>query len=688
VLFFNLGYGLTVVAYSLLLLMLFAVRKVGMAKYLLILATLTTTLWAATHLGYLNLALGQENMLKYDGARQWVWMLFIAACLRNQFSSFFSFVSRPETLAIMFLPSLLLIAAILELLPSTWQFSLHTLSALQALVLLEVVYRQADKEKWAFKPLVLYLGALSLFDFVTYANATMVNQLSWNFFAARGYIYLALMPFLVLAIRRIQHWGIDIFVSREVVLHSTLLLVAGLYLMIMAMLGYIVKFIGGNWGLPVQMALVVVSLVILISLFMSHQFRNSIKVFITKHFYANQYDYRAQWVKLTKRLSHGEQSGTDVYQTALEAYLDGIGYAQGCLCKIAGERIEILARVDGEVDMEPDSFIPTLGPLIKFCRQTHWVIDFDELRAKPGLYEDLEQREAYMGSTIYQLAVPIYQHDELWGIVFMRALEPEVRRLNWELRDYLAALTDQIANYIFHAESSKALAENAQFAAFNRMSAFVVHDLKNVLAQINLIISNAQQHKSNPEFIDDTFETLEYTQERMDKMLKQLTDKKVAAKQTVQITHLEEVLEKLIEQKCCAQLPHPKLIIEHSADIKIDTEKFVNVMYHLINNAQQATTENGEVTVTLSTETMSTNTDSDKQWAVISIKDDGSGMSSEFIAQRLFKPFDTTKGNAGMGIGAYDAKQFIHECGGSINVHSEINEGTEFVVHLPINVKD
>jgi signal transduction histidine kinase len=85
---------------------------------------------------------------------------------------------------------------------------------------------------------------------------------------------------------------------------------------------------------------------------------------------------------------------------------------------------------------------------------------------------------------------------------------------------------------------------------------------------------------------------------------------------------------------------------------------------------------------------MSTNTDSDKQWAVISIKDDGSGMSSEFIAQRLFKPFDTTKGNAGMGIGAYDAKQFIHECGGSINVHSEINEGTEFVVNLPINVKD
>jgi putative PEP-CTERM system histidine kinase len=679
VLFFNLGYGLSAAAYLLLLLMLFAVRKVGMAKYLLIFATLTTVLWSITHLGYLNLALGQENMLKYDGARQWIWMLFIAACLRNQFNGFTGFITRPVTLAIMLLPSLVLVAAVLEVLPSTWQFSLHTLSALQALVLLEVVYRQADKEKWAFKPLVLYLGALSLFDFVTYANATMVNQLSWNFFAARGYIYLALMPFLVLAIRRIQHWGIDIFVSREIVLHSTLLLVAGLYLMIMATLGYIVKFIGGSWSLPVQMALVVISLVLLISLFMSHQFRNSIKVFITKHFYANQYDYRAQWVKLTKQLSKGGQSSDEVYQTALDAYLDGIGYAQGCLCKVKGEELEILATVEGEVAMEPESFLPTLDPLVRFCRQTHWVIDFDELRAKPGLYEDLEQREQYMQKFVYQLAVPIYQHEELWGIVFMRALEPDVRTLNWELRDYLAALTDQIANYIFHAESSNALAENAQFAAFNRMSAFVVHDLKNVLAQINLILSNAQQHKSNPEFIDDTFETLKYTQERMDKMLKQLTDKKVDAKQHIQCADIKEVLEQLIKQKCCAQLPHPSFTVHQAVQTKIDAEKFTNVMYHLINNAQQATVETGNVSVELN---------GDEKWAIITIIDDGCGMTEKFIAQRLFKPFDTTKGNAGMGIGAYDAKQFIEECGGSLTVTSEVNKGTKFIVRLPINAKD
>lgn len=672
---FSLGYGLSAAAYSLLLLMLFAVRKVGLAKYLLSFATFITIVWAVTHLGYLDIALGQENLVKYDSVRQWAWMLFIASCLRNQFSSLFSFLSRPETLGIMILPTVVLICAVFGLLPSTYQFSIQTMLAVQALVLLEIVYRQSDKEKWAFKPLVLYLGALSLFDFVTYANATMVNELSWNFFAARGYIYLALMPFLVLAIRRIQNWGIDIYVSREVVLHSTLLFVAGLYLMVMALIGYVVKYLGGSWGLPVQVALVIVSLVLLVSLFMSHQFRNTIKVFITKHFYANQYDYREEWVKLTERLEKSEYSQTNVYLTALEAYLAGVGYSHGCLIKIKGQEKDIVALIEQGATLEQEEFLIHAGYIAEFCKTKHWIVDFDELRGKPDLYEGLVNKEELVQSYTYQLAIPLYQHDALWGLVFMQPYEQDRRSLNWELRDYLNALTAQITNFIFHEESSKALAENAQFAAFNRMSAFVVHDLKNVLAQINMILANAQQHKSNPEFIEDTFETLEHTQERMNKMLKQLTTKNIELKQHSEMTDINMLLSDLIAQKCAAHAPIPKLEANDEVAIELDAEKFSSVMYHLISNAQQATDKSGTVKVTLNV--------LDKH-VRITIEDDGCGMTEHFIENRLFKPFDTTKGNAGMGIGAYDAKQCIEELGGNIKVISEVDKGSEFVIQLPI----
>lgn len=108
----------------------------------------------------------------------------------------------------------------------------------------------------------------------------------------------------------------------------------------------------------------------------------------------------------------------------------------------------------------------------------------------------------------------------LWGFAVLASGDKEKISLNWEVKDYLTAVSEQVGTYMQHHEAAQVVAENAQFAAFNRMSAFVLHDLKNVLAQVDLILANAQQHKHNPEFIDDTFETLEHTKARMEKMLK------------------------------------------------------------------------------------------------------------------------------------------------------------------------
>ena len=100
----------------------------------------------------------------------------------------------------------------------------------------------------------------------------MVNQVEIGYIAARGYIYFLLMPLLVISIRRIHHWGIDIFISRDVVLHSSLLLVAGGYLFVMAVVGYAINYLGGNWGATVQIILVVMSFALLATVFLSTAF--------------------------------------------------------------------------------------------------------------------------------------------------------------------------------------------------------------------------------------------------------------------------------------------------------------------------------------------------------------------------------------------------------------------------------
>ena len=71
---------------------------------------------------------------------------------------------------------------------------------------------------------------------------------------------------------------------------------------------------------------------------------------------------------------------------------------------------------------------------------------------------------------------------------------------------------------------------------------------------------------------------------------------------------------------------------------------------------------------------------------LITIADTGEGMSEEFIRERLFKPFESTK-SAGMGIGVFESGEYIAELGGKIELVSEVGAGTTYYVHLPLHQK-
>ena len=58
-------------------------------------------------------------------------------------------------------------------------------------------------------------------------------------------------------------------------------------------------------------------------------------------------------------------------------------------------------------------------------------------------------------------------------------------------------------------------------------------------------------------------------------------------------------------------------------------------------------------------------------------------MSAEFIRNRLFRPFDSTKGVEGMGIGAYQARELVRKLGGELRVESQLKAGTTVIITLP-----
>jgi signal transduction histidine kinase len=162
----------------------------------------------------------------------------------------------------------------------------------------------------------------------------------------------------------------------------------------------------------------------------------------------------------------------------------------------------------------------------------------------------------------------------------------------------------------------------------------------------------------------------------MDKMLYQLTDKNATQGGADSLVSLSECVIQVVEQRCASYLPTPNVTVNSETPVVLDKDKLSNVIYHLVSNAQQATSDDGKVDLGIELS-------ADERYMLINIVDTGCGMSEDFIRTRLFKPFDTTKGNAGMGIGAFDAKAYLEKIGGQLLVQSELKQGTNFTLRIP-----
>ena len=218
-----------------------------------------------------------------------------------------------------------------------------------------------------------------------------------------------------------------------------------------------------------------------------------------------------------------------------------------------------------------------------------------------------------------------------------------------------------------------ALAEARQFESFNKLSTYIVHDMKNLVSQLSLIMSNAEKHKHNPLFMEDVIRTLGNTVNKMNKMLDVVSSKSgSASSRRVDVIPLLRELVRLRE-KADAK-PVPMLSCEsQSCDVKADKEQLLAVFGHIVQNAQDATPDEGDIDIVQST--------ADGQ-LVVEFRDTGHGMDEEFIKTQLFRPFKSTKGK-GMGIGVYETKEIIDALGGSIDVESSPGQGSCFTIRLP-----
>lgn len=546
------------------------------------------------------------------------------------------------------------------------------LIAIIGLVIIEQLVRATRADaRWSIKHLSLGLGAIFAYDFYLYADALLFNRVDPDIWAARGIVNAFAVPLITLAAARNRDWNLEIFVSRRVVFHSTAALGAGVYLLLVSLAGYYLNSYGGTWGGALRAAFISGALLFLVTLIFSSQVRSRLRMFLAKHFYKNRYEYGEVWLSFTRQLSTSDADPEHLRSTILRAIADIVDSTGGIMWSRSENGLFVI-NSSWSMDGESTWQLADDHPFVR------------ALEASQELFE-LRNADLSAGGVDYGfpwldelrrawIAVPIVHGDEL--LAFLVLAEPRTAEaITFEDRDLLRTVGRQAASYLAFLRATEALAEARQFEAFNRLSAFLVHDLKNVVAQLSLVVRNAERHRDNPEFISDAFNTIGDAVAKINRMLASLRQDSVGTNEKVENVELNGLIAHAVKQ-CGQREPEPEFR-RHAAAVEVSGsyDRLLSVVEHLVQNAQDATPDDGSVVVTLDHEAGS---------AVIRISDTGCGMDQEFIRTRLFRPFDTTKGKAGMGIGVYESRHIVANLGGRLDVKSEPGVGTEIAISLPL----
>jgi putative PEP-CTERM system histidine kinase len=397
------------------------------------------------------------------------------------------------------------------------------------------------------------------------------------------------------------------------------------------------------------------------------------KVALSKRLARFKYDYREEWLRLIDSLS-STSNPLPLPERSIMALAEIIESPAGLLfVQEQDHRVYVPAAswsIEDPLNV-PWRELPR-DALMSHMEANLWIVDTDE--PLPGDFGEHFLTRLGEHVAFSALVVPLILHDRLFGFAILKK-KRRGYRLTYEDIDLLRTSGRQVASYLAQHYVSQRLAEARQFETYGRMTAFLVHDLKNIIAQQSLLTQNAARHRQNPSFIDDALATIEISVSRMNRLLQQLRLGTNEAKP--KRTDLAEVVTDAIE-RCRAFAPAPSVEIEKTESPLLalaDSERLVFGLTHLIRNAQQAASATGQVDVGLR---------KDADAALIEISDNGPGMSDSFVNQRLFRPFDTTSPEIGMGIGAFQFRETVRSIGGTVAVQTREGGGALFQIRIPL----
>lgn len=551
-------------------------------------------------------------------------------------------------------------------------FSIFLLLTLTAVLAnFEGTLRSADPtQRWRIKFLILGTG--SIFGFMIYvlSQVLLFSSIEQDFSLMTSSIILVGCGLITFSLVRHRLLDVDVFVSRYVVYSSVTVIAVGVYLLLVGLLAQAIEALGGEFNSYLGVFFIFLSSLFLAGLLLSYNIRKWIKIFINRHFYKNKYDYRKEWLELTDRLS----SKSDVQELLFplaNMIFETFWIKQTILWLYDDVKKEL--RMVKPPEGFPNSSMKWYQNLIDLLRERDYPIALDNLQEETKIPLINDSQREMLRSIGVSILVPLVVEKHLIGVL---GLSKSYSGLPLADEDYdlMKTMAKQAASSFLNAELSRKLVSSKELETFHSLSTFLLHDLKNFVSMLSLIVENMNRNFDNAEFRKDALASLSRMVEKMKWLMERLSGLSKTMDLCYEPTDLNELLREVLAEM--RKFIKSRIVedFQELPIIRIDSSQIKKVITNLILNAEEAIMGPGQIHLLTAVE---------DGMVTICVSDNGCGIPPEFLENRLFKPFSTTKAN-GFGIGLFQSKSTLEAHGGRIHVQSQLGEGSSFKIFLPI----
>ena len=523
-------------------------------------------------------------------------------------------------------------------------------------------------ERWRVKYEILGLGFILCLNLLYYSQGILYRSLDLSLTSGRSIAVLVGMSlFFYSRLRRGA--SRSLVLSQDMAFRSTVILLVGTYLIGLGLAGEGLQYLGSSSQKILFIIVGSLSGFALLIFLLSEKLQRKLRVFLSSHFYKQKYDYRQQWFEYTSALSLAETE-SEVHHAVLSFFCHSFSLQGGVL----------FLRDLRSGDIVPTSFYETRvldkviysdDHLVRLIGGRDIVVDVEDVDvsfSKDNLFLFKHCKVRFI--------VPLIFDSKLQGILFLGQPTNLAENFSFEDFDLMKMLACHTTATILSMRLSQELTSAREMAAAGKVSTFVLHDLKNLVSNLSLVVNNAADYLDDPEFQEDMLDTLNSTVGKMNRLinrLKNLGGEVLLNCEKVDLLHL---VKKTVGEYGGAEVR----LQGRPVTVLIDSEEIGRVLLNLLLNAKDASSEERPAVIDVEV-------GQKEGKGFVRVRDFGCGMTQEFIHSRLFKPFQTTK-KKGFGIGLFQCRNIVEAHGGHIEVNSVSGEGSTFTLFLPLGTQD